>query len=82
MADDWDEGTWKEIMDVNFTGPVSLAEQMAPVLAEGAQPVCGFAQAEAADAASAWLASIRQLLPLLTLAKCCGMDWWPGRCKV
>ncbi len=35
MADGWDQKTWDEIMEVNYTGAVSLAEQVAPVLAEG-----------------------------------------------
>lgn len=35
MADEWDQKTWDDIMEVNYIGAVSLAEQVAPVLAEG-----------------------------------------------
>jgi NAD(P)-dependent dehydrogenase (short-subunit alcohol dehydrogenase family) len=32
----WDQQTWDDIMAVNYTGAISLAEQILPVLAEGA----------------------------------------------
>ena len=35
----WDQQTWDDIMAVNYTGAISLAEQILPVLAEGA-PAC------------------------------------------
>ena len=35
----WDQDCWNKIMAVNFTGAISLAEQILPVLADGA-PAC------------------------------------------
>jgi NAD(P)-dependent dehydrogenase (short-subunit alcohol dehydrogenase family) len=32
----WDQDCWDEIMTVNYTGAISLAEQILPVLADGA----------------------------------------------
>ena len=39
MTNSWDQQTWDAIMAVNYTGAISLAEQILPVLAEGA-PAC------------------------------------------
>jgi NAD(P)-dependent dehydrogenase (short-subunit alcohol dehydrogenase family) len=32
----WDQQSWDDIMAVNYTGAISLAEQILPVLADGA----------------------------------------------
>jgi NAD(P)-dependent dehydrogenase (short-subunit alcohol dehydrogenase family) len=36
LVNRWDQDCWDEIMAVNYTGAISLAEQILPVLAEGA----------------------------------------------
>jgi NAD(P)-dependent dehydrogenase (short-subunit alcohol dehydrogenase family) len=36
LVNRWDAGVWDAIMAVNYTGAISLAEQILPVLAEGA----------------------------------------------
>ena len=36
LTNRWDQTTWDDIMAVNYTGAISLAEQILPVLAEGA----------------------------------------------